>query len=181
MKRIVANALCMAFFLFSCEKNTLDPALDSMNDYKRSNVVPPVTIVTFDSISRIRTITTREHDTIFSDSIYITDDEAILKQLQFNVRGRNLYFSDYALFINGMRVSATGNYMDNFLTVIPNRTVSLNTGSYEIVLRAKVICPEQIFSVKLQQDNVTITNYYYDYPAQLYGLPLSYYIQAKKQ
>jgi hypothetical protein len=179
MKKTIVAVLSVPCIFMGCEKDVDHPSKAS--DTLQNEVVAPVSVVTFNQVLPLRTITTREHDIIFSDSIYVSDDEAILKTLKFNIQGRHLFLSNYAFFINGVRYPITGTYEDGILTIFFDKTTSLSINNYyKIQLRAKVSAPQQIFTISLQTSNVNIVNYYYESPAVVYGLPVSYSVRALK-
>jgi hypothetical protein len=179
MKKPLIAVLSLTSIFVGCEKDVAHVSV--ANTTQQDKVVAPVTVITFNQVPSLRTITTREHDIIFSDSIYVSDDEAIFKTLKFNIQGRHLFLSNYAFFINGVRYPVTGTFQDSVLTVFFDKTTSLSINkSYKVELRAKVSAPQQTFTVSLQPGDVNIVNYYYESPAILYGLPVSYSVRALK-
>src|ERR1051326_5865608 len=125
----IAAVGIIPFISLSCQKD-IASAVNNNSTVVVSNVTAPVTVVTFNQLIPLQIIVPRQRGIIFSDSIYVSDDEAILKGLRFEVKGVNLSFTDYIILINGIKVGASGNFEAGILTITPNKPVSLLINNY---------------------------------------------------
>lgn len=157
MKSNIMAAFALAVILISCQKNVETP-ISSANSLSASNIGITVPSVTFTKPSAYNKISSAKADAIFSDSISISQTDAFLQVLKFEVNGTNLNFSNYTLLINGVKQLATISYEKNVLTIVLNKAKSLSVGNHAIEVKAKVGGAAQIFSIGLKQTNVIITN-----------------------
>src|SRR4051812_5553183 len=182
MKRNIIVAIIVPFVVASCQKHIDHPTPGNVSSVSKSDMVAPAAVLTFAPVKAFRTITINEQETIFSDSLSLTENEAMLEVIRFDINGKNLNFDNLVLITNGERIPVIGTYANNILTITLNKALLLKTGYYKMQIRANVTCPRQIFTVELQQKNISISNNnYYEFNTLVYGLPLSYSITAKKQ
>jgi hypothetical protein len=180
MKKNIIITIILPFVLAACQKHVDHPSAGNISSVSASDMVAPATIVTFAPVAPFQTITIAARETIFSDSLSLTENEAMLEGLRLNINGKSLSFGNLALFMNGLKIPVTGSYQNNILTIILNKALLLKTGYYKMLIRSSVTCPRQIFTVRLQQKNIRITNHnYHEFNTFMYGLPLSYSIIAK--
>lgn len=179
MKKGIAIALGMAYFLFSCQKYT-EP-INHPRSSEVDDIVPAVTVVTFAPIPNVRVISTTTPSILFSDSVSVAEDEAVFNGLQFSINGKDLYFGNCLYVVNGKPARASAIYESNLLAIVPDSVIVLPPGNYKLQIIATINCPEQHFKMQLQQPDVYITNYYYNSAAVIYGLPQSYYVRAKNK
>lgn len=176
MKGNIIAVITLAVVLATCQKDTDVP----MNATSASNgqMINPTPVVTFGNNVLSHAVSTFT-DVVFSDSFYVLQNQAYFQAMKIDVKGIRLRFSNYSIYVNGVRSNVTGTYENGLITIVLNRRKPLPVGAYYFELRAKVGGPAQEFTLKLQQGNALITDKY-GFNANIIGLPLEASVQIQK-
>jgi hypothetical protein len=181
MKRNIIAVITFAVVLVSCQKN-LDAPMNTgtLSTASASDVqmINPAPVVTFGNNVLSHAVSTFT-DVIFSDSFYVSQNQAYLQVMKIDVKGIRLRFSNYSIHVNGVRSNVTGTYENGLITIVLNRRKPLPVGAYYFEVRAKVGGPAQEFKLKLQKGNALITDKY-GFNANIIGLPLQASVQIQK-
>jgi hypothetical protein len=181
MKRNIIVIISLAVVLVSCQKN-IDAPINSNNLSSTSSsdaqIINPIPVATFSSKILAHAVSNFA-DVIFSDSVVITENDAYLQVLKFNVEGTNLSFKNYCIYVNGVRSNITGTYENGLMTIVLDRKKPLPMGSNYIELKARIFGSAQAFTLNLQKGNVVITDKN-GFIVNINGLPLTSSVQIQK-
>jgi hypothetical protein len=181
MKRNIIAAITLAVALVSCQKNVDAPI--AANDLSAASVsdaqiINPTPVATFSSAIASHVVSTVA-DIIFSDSFYVTQNQAYLQVLKFGIQGKNLRFGNYSIYLNGVRSYVTGTFENGVMTIVLNRKKPLPVGAYYLEVKAKVAGPAQVFNMYLKQGDAVITDKF-GFIANIIGLPLQSTVEIQK-
>ena len=175
MKSRIFLSAALLIVLASCQKNVQGPTAQSAAAVS-AQLVTVGPVVTFGAPKPIQRVESGKMAILFSDSMYVTQNTAVLQVIKFVVTGKNLSFNSYAVLINGQRLLVTPTYENGLMTLALNFPKPLPVGNYSFVLAAKSAGDSQVFTLNLSKENAIITDYR-GFFANIIGLPISTSLQ----
>ena len=180
MKTNIIIVIALAVAVTSCQKSVDAP--QSANDLTASKsdagLISPTPVATFDAAEPVN-VRAAVANIIFADSFFVTENEAYLQAIKFNVDGKKLRFTNFSIYVNDVRSYVTGTYENGLITLVLNRKKRLPVGEYFLKVKARVGGPVQTFSLDVPQGNTIITDKC-GFIANIIGLPLHSTVEIQK-